>query len=420
MKTVVDDDGRTPVSRLVLAEGATRLGDAVTAVALPLTAVLVLDVSPAGLAAIGAAQALPILILSLPAGAWVDRQSRRWPILVAADLVRAALLAAVPIAAVFGVLSLPFLAVIAFGAAAAGTFFDVAFAGWVPRLVHGDRLHLANARIELARSASAVSGSAVGGALVAALTAPVALLGDAASFVASAALVSSVRHHEPTWSTTQPSPQSFRRQLAAGLRFVGQQPLVRAVIATAGMNNLARSIAMAVAILYLVDVAQLSAAEIGVAFAIGHTGFLAGAAASRRLSRRFGMGWTMHIGIGLFGPTMLAFALAPPAWAGPAFTLMVFANGFGIAVHNVNQVTVRQVLTPDHLRARVAAVTRLVIFGAIPIGTLAGGLVAEGFGLRAALIVGGVGLLAGNVPYLLARVWRLRSVEHLEPAGEFS
>lgn len=399
------------VTRIVLAEGVTRLGDAITFVALPLTAVLVLDASPAGLALIGVAQAAPILVLSIPAGVWVDRRATRWRILVAADLARAVLLASVPVAAALGVLSLPLLAAIAMLSSACGTLFDLAFAGWVPRILAGDSLHRANARIELARSASAVAGPAVGGALVSALSAPMALLGDALSFVGSALLVTSIRRSEPAW----PSHESrwTRRELSAGLRFIAAQPLVRAVTATAGINNFTRAIAMAIAILYLVDVGNLSPAVIGIAFAVGQSGFVIGAVASRRLTRWLGMGTTMQIGVGLFGPSMLFFALAPPGWAGPAFGLMVFAHGFGIAIHNVNQVTVRQILTPDHLRARVAAVTRLVVFGAMPAGVAVGGLVAERFGLQAALLVSGIGLFAGSAPYVLVGVRGLRTVDQL-------
>lgn len=418
------DTGRR-VSRGFWAEGISRLGDAISVVAIPLTAVLVLDASAAELAFIGFAQALPILFLSIPAGAWVDRQAARWPILLAADLVRAMLLVAVPVAAGLGVLTLPVLAIVAFGLAAAGTFFDVAYAGWLPRLLTGDDLHRANARVELARSVAAVTGPAAGGALVAVLTAPVALIADAASFVASAILIGSVRRAEPAGHpSTSPtvadgflrSPARARTELAAGIRFIAGQPLVRAVTLTAGINNGARSIAMGVAVLYLVDAARLTAAQIGLAFGLGHTGFLLGALMSRRASARLGMGRTMQLGVALFGPSMLLFALAPPAFAGIAFTFMVFAHGFGIAIHNVNQVTVRQLLTPDDLRGRVAAVFRLVIFGAIPIGTVIGGLVGEAFGLRAALLASGVGLFAGSLPYLAVRVTRLRSVDQLATA----
>jgi MFS family permease len=411
---------RQLVARTFWAEGISRFGDAISVVAIPLTAVLVLDASPAELALIGAAQALPILLLSLPAAVWVDRRTARWPILIGADLTRAALLLGVPVAAAAGSLTLPVLALVAFALSAAGTMFDLAYAGWIPRLLSGDDLHRTNARVELARSVAAVGGPAAGGALVAALTGPVALVADAASFIASAVLVGSVRHAEPP--PDQPAVEEGRRpgaasELLAGMRFIAGQPLVRAVTATAGINNLARSIALGVAVLYLVDVAGLAAAQVGVAIALGNTGFVVGAVASRRVTARLGMGWTMQLGVGLFGPAMLLFALAPPAFAGPAFAVMLFLNGLGVALHNVNQVTVRQVLTPDHLRARVAAVVRLVIFGAIPVGTVVGGLIGEWLGLRSALIASGIGLLLGSLPYVAVRMTRLRSLDQLVPAG---
>jgi MFS family permease len=227
-----------------------------------------------------------------------------------------------------------------------------------------------------------------------------------------------LRGAEPAAPEEGPAARTrIATELAAGIRFIAGQPLVRAVVATAGINNLARSVAMGVAILYLVDVARLSAAEIGIVFAAGHSGFVIGALASRRVTARLGMGRTMQVGVGLFGPSMLCFAVAPAEWAGPAFGLMVFAHGLGIAIHNVNQVTVRQTLTPDHLRARVAAVVRLVIFGAIPVGTIIGGLIAEIAGLRTALLVSGVALLLGSVPYLGVRITRLRSIDQLTPSS---
>ncbi len=414
----MDSRSRLLISRTFWAEAVSRVGDAISIVAIPLTAVLVLDASPAELALLGAAQALPILLLSIPAAVWIDRRSTRGPLLIVADLARAAVLLVVPLAAIAGALSLPRLALVALALSAVGTIFDLAYAGWVPRLLQGDDLHRANARVELARSVAAVAGPAAGGALIAALTAPVALLADALSFTISALLVASLRGAEPAATGEGPAVRAtVATELAAGVRFIAGQPLVRAVVATAGINNLARSVAMGVAILYLVDVARLSAAEIGIAFAAGNSGFVIGALASRRVTARLGMGRTMQLGVGMFGPSMLCFALAPAAWAGPAFALMVFAHGLGIAIHNVNQVTVRQTLTPDALRARVAAIVRLVIFGAIPVGTVIGGLIAEVAGLRAALLLSGVALLLGSVPYLGVRITRLRSIEELVPSA---
>jgi hypothetical protein len=402
------------VSRLVAAETVTRLGDAITLVALPLTAVLVLDASPLQLALIGAAQAVPTLLLTLPAGAWIDGRSRRWPIIVAADLGRALLIASVPVAGMLGILSIGSVALVALLVSTWGTLFDLAYASWIPRLLSGDALHRTNARLELARSSAAASGPLVGGILVGVFSAPVALIADAASFVASAGLVLSVRNGEP--ATAIAPPADDRSRLLAGVRFIAGQPVVRAITATAGINNLTRSIAMAVAILYLVDAGGLAAPAIGLAFAVGSTGYVVGALASRPLTRRIGVGHTMQFGVGLFGPSMLLFALSPPEIAGPAFAAMSFSHGFGIAVHNVNQVTLRQILTPDALRARVAAVFRLVIFGAIPVGTVLGGVLGELLGLRTALVVSGAGLLLGSVPYALLRVSRIRTLDEVAAA----
>src|SRR5262245_41538794 len=406
---------RPLVRRLFLAEAVTRTGDAVTLVALPLTAVVVLRASPAELALVGLAQALPILLLSIPLGAWVDRRRRRWPMLVASDLARAGLLLAVPTMVAAGVLNLSVLVVIAFLLSTAGTVFDLAFAGWVPRLLAGDVLHRANARIELCRSAALVVGPTLAGALVAAISAPAALLADAASFVGSAAIIGSARRGEPDFDTDT-APRRIREELTAGLAFLRKQRLVAAVVSTVTINNFSRSVAVGIAVLYLVDTAGMTPAAVALAFGLGNTGFLVGALVARRVTARLGVGPTMQAGVALFGPAMLAFAFVPPTLAGATFTLMLFANGLGIAIHNVNQVTVRQILTPDHLRARVTSVMRLLGYGAIPLGTLAGGVIGEVVGLRAALIVSGLGLLAGSLPYALVRVGRVRTIDALEPA----
>src|SRR5262245_55487453 len=187
------------------------------------------------------------------------------------------------------------------------------------------------------RSSSVVLGPALGGALVPALSAPLALVADAISFAASAALIGSVRRSEGfVGRPADAAPALGRSALAAGLRYVLATPYLRAVLATAGTNNLARSIAMGVAILYLVDEAGLSAADVGVTFALGNLGFVVGALVARRATTRLGMGTAMQLGVSLFGPAMLLFAVAPQSLAGAAFAAMLFANGLGISIHNVN------------------------------------------------------------------------------------
>jgi MFS family permease len=393
--------------RLFAAELVTRTGDAVTLIAYPLTAITLFDASAGDLALIGAAQGLGILLVSLPAGSWVDSLPRRWPVMVAADLARAGLLAVVPLAALAGLLSMPMLVVVAFLASAVGSLFDVGMASWVPRLLAGDDLHITNARLEMARSGSAMVGPAVGGWLAAVLGPATALLADAASFVGSAGIVLSLRRLETALAGS--GPVRWRSSLTDGVRFVIGQPIVRAIVATAGTNNLFRAVAMGIAILYLTDTG-LGPVAIGLAFGVGHAGLLAGAVLSRPLTRRLGMGHSMQAGVALFGPSMALFALAPAALAGPAFAVMVFSHGLGIGIHNPSQVTLRQVLTPDGLRARVAAVTRIVIMGAMPLGMVLGGIIGELVGLRAAIMVSAAGLVLGSVPYLLVGIGRISAL----------
>jgi len=299
------------VTRLFFAGAVTLTGDAVTLVALPLIAVVVLHVPPAELALVGLAQALPILLLSIPLGTWVDRRTRRWPLLIASDLARAGLLVIVPLAALAGMLSLPLLIAIAFLMSCAGTVFELGLAGWIPRILSGDALHKANARIELSRSGALVGGPMLAGALVAVLTAPIALLADAASFLGSAIIIGSARRAEPRFDP-DPTPRLIRDELTAGAAFLRQQRLVAAVASTITINNFSRNVALGIAVLYLVDSAGMGPAAVALAFGVGNAGFLVGALVARRVTTRLGMGPTMQLGVALFGPSMLLFALAPP------------------------------------------------------------------------------------------------------------
>jgi hypothetical protein len=118
----------------------------------------------------------------------------------------------------------------------------------------------------------------------------------------------------------------------------------------------------------------------------------------------------MRLAVGVFWPGMLLLGLAPVALALPAFTVMVFLNGFGIALHNINQVSVRQAVTPDHLRARVTAASRLLIMGALPAGTLLGGVLGTAIGFQNTILVAAAGLFIGSVPYLVSRVGALQGL----------
>ena len=399
--------------QLWAADTISNTGDAVSLVAIPLTAILALNAGALEIGALGAAQLLPIVVLGLPAGALVDRARSRRRIMIAADLCRGLVLATVPLAWILGVLTIPHLFVVVAVNAALGTFFDVAVASYLPMLVGRDLLVVANSRLQLSRSAALVLGPSAAAVVLRFLAAPMALALDAASFVVSAVLIALSPGRErlrPGSVTPIRTRAQLRDELLAGVRLALREPHLRAITATAMTNNLSRSIAMVVVFLFLVHEAHLGAEAIGLGFALGNSGFIVGALVASRITSRLGTGRAMRLAVGVFWPGMLLLGLAPTTIALPAFTFMVFLNGFGIALHNINQVSVRQAVTPDHLRARVTAASRLLIMGALPAGTLIGGVLGTTIGLQNTILVSAAGLFIGSVPYLVSRVGSLQGL----------
>lgn len=404
--------------RLWAAESISKFGDAVSVVAVPLTAILVLGAGPTELGALGGAQFLPIVLLGLPAGVWIDRLRTRRAIIGAADLARGVVLMSVPLAWVIGVLTLPHLIVVLAINAALGTVFDVALASYLPRLVGRDHLVAANGRLEMSRSSAQVLGPGVAGALLQVATAPVALAIDAASFLASGVLLATSPGLEPTVDR-RPAPVGetrtrLRDEILAGAAYLIREPHLRAITVTAMTNNLSRSIAMVVVVLFLVREAAVAPDRIALGFALGNSGFIVGALLTSRISRRLGIGPAMRFAVACFWPGMVVLAVAPASLALAAFTAMLFLNGFGIALHTINQLSVRQAVTPDDLRARVAASSRLLILGAIPLGTMLGGLMGATIGLRGTILIAAAGLFVGSLPYWLSVVGSLRNLPEIE------
>jgi predicted MFS family arabinose efflux permease len=333
--------------------------------------------------------------------------------MIAADLCRGLVFATVPLAWILGVLTMPHLFVVVAVNAAVGTFFDVAVASYLPMLVGRDYLVVANSRLQLSRSAALVFGPGAAAVLLRFLAAPMALALDAATFIVSAMFIASSRGKEPLRpGSMEPirTRAQLRDELLAGVRLALREPHLRAITVTAMTNNLSRSIAMVVVFLFLIREAHVGADAVGLGFALGNSGFIVGSLVASRITARLGTGRAMRLAVGVFWPGMLLLALAPTTLALPAFTVMVFMHGFGIALHNINQVSVRQAVTPDHLRARVTAASRLLIMGALPAGTLIGGVLGTTIGLQNTILVSAIGLFVGSLPYTVSRVGSLRGL----------
>ena len=399
--------------RLWVGETISQFGTQVSLLAIPLVAVTLLDASPFEVAALGTIEFLPFILFSLPAGAWVDRLRRR-PVLIAGDIGRAIALATVPIAYVLGVLTMTQLYVIGFVVGTLTVLFDVAYQSYLPSLVERDQLVDGNGKLEASRTIAQSAGPALGGGLIGLVTAPLAILADAVSFVTSGLFILAIRRHEPApdrHADEHGRPRgSLRQEVGDGLRYVLGNPYLRGIAASTATANFFNNIATATFIVFAVRELSLSAGEIGIIIGLGNIGAVIGALIAHRLARRFGVGRTIIGSTALGGPGLLLYALAPREFPVPFLIAGAFFIGFESVVYNINQVSFRQAITPTSMQGRMNATMRFIVWGTIPIGSILGGVVATLFGLRTAIWVGAAGMVLALVPLLLSPVRSLRDM----------
>jgi MFS family permease len=385
--------------RLWLAQTVSQVGTQVTNLALPLVAILVLQATAFEVALLGAIEFLPFVFFTLPAGAWVDRLPKR-RVLIAADLGRAAILALVPIGYVAGVLAMWQLYVIGFSAGILTVFFDVAYQSILPELVDRDRLADGNSRLEISRSAAQILGPGLGGFLVGVITAPMAILADALSYLGSAGFLFGIRAPARDTAPTREAapaapPQSLRHEIAEGLRFYAKSSLLLAESAAIVTMNLGSNISYSILLVFLVRELGLKPEAIGIAFSIGSIGVLAGAASAAAFGRRLGVGPALILATAICtgGAFLIVFATQETAFG--LLLAMAAVQGFSGIIINVNGVSLRQSLTPDQLQGRVNATGRWINWSILPVAAILGGLIATAIGLRGTVLVGAViGLLS--------------------------
>ena len=411
-RTGARDLWRRPMfRRFWVGEGISLLGNQVTDLALPLTAVLVLGASADQMGLLAATWYLPYLVFGLPAGVWIDRM-RRQPILVALDLIAAAVVLVVPIAAWTHLLRIELLYVVSFVLGSTVVVFTVAYQSFIPTLVGRADLVEANSALESTSSMTAIVGPGIGGLLVQILTAPFALVLDAASFLFSAMLVRSIRVDEPP-AIPVAERRPMLEQIREGLRYVRQTPVLFAIVRGGTVHNFFSRMIDALFVLFAIRNLGLGAATIGLILAAGGPGSFVGSLAANRVADRFGVGRTivaMQVLTGL-ARVLIPFAAGGALIAAGMLAASMFALGFARAVFNINQLSLRQAITQDRMQGRVNATMRFVMWGVTPFGALAGGFLATTvLGVQGALVLGGLGCLAATIPFLLPVVRELRAI----------
>jgi predicted MFS family arabinose efflux permease len=394
--------------KLWAAQSVSDFGARITREGLPLAAVLTIRATPAELGLLAALTLGPSLIVGLTAGGLVDR-SRRRSILIASDLVRAAVLASVPLAAFLHWLSMGQLYVAAFVVGAASVLFDIADHAYLPGLIDRGLLVEANVKLGVTESVAEMGGPALAGILVQTLTAPIAIAVNAATYLVSAVFLAGISAPEPKLPPPA-AKSSLGLDLAVGFAAVVSQPLVRPLFIAGMVQAAFGAFFQTLYVVFAIRVLGFSPGLLGVIIAMGGVGALGGALLFPALSRRIG-----------FGPAIIAAAVVSaasalliPAAGGPkliAIGMMVasqlLGDSFGVAML-IGIKSLQQSVFAPHLLGRVGATMRAAAGGAAIVGAVAGGLLAGPFGIRATLLVGASGILAATLLIAASPLLRLR------------
>ena len=425
--------------RFWAAQAISQFGDRVSELALPLLAIGLLRATPGQIGLLTAAIWLPYLA-SFLIGSWVDQRRDKRRILVTADLARATVLTSLPIAWLLDVLTLPQVFAVALLNGLGEVFFTTTAPSVFVKLVPRESYLSANSSLSSTRSASFLAGPAIGGVMVQVLTAPVAVLADALSFLASAFLVGRIRisvsnpENRSTETLSGPGEIDGRRELEAepptrtepggrrvleGLWFLARHPYLRASLASAATVNFFSFIGSTLLVLFASRTLGMSAGLIGLAFGLGATGGLLGALVAPRLAGRYGVGI-----VAIFGAFLYPASFALPAVAGGPTALAAgvlvgaeFLGGFGVMLFDVNINSLQASLIPDEMRSRVAGAFSTVNYGVRPLGALTGGLLGTTIGIRPTLVVAAIGGAASCLWLWRSPIRRVRTLADL-PLGQ--
>lgn len=373
--------------RLWAGETISIFGTLIGGLALSFTAILWLDASPLELSILTGAQFVPGFLAGLLAGVWVDRLKRR-RIMIVADLGRFLVLGTIPLAALTGLLTIWQLYAVALVASTLTVFFDVAYRAYLPTLVAREQLIEGNAKLTASASVAEVGSFSLSGWLVQLLSGPGAILIDAVSFLGSAFFVARIRTEEPP-----PLPGDRRTgiwmEAKEGLRIVRHEPIVRSLVVANAIALCGNRIFGVVFLLYLYNEVGFAPGVLGMIFAVGGATSLVGAFFAGRAHLFGGLGPAMVLAAFLRGVGTLFMPLATS----------VSVSGVGLLLANqcitdpawsfydINDVSLRQAVTPSAVQGRMFASCRVIEFGAMLLGTAAGGLLGELIGLRQTLFV---------------------------------
>ena len=365
----------------------------ITDLALPTVAILTIQVTAFQLGVINALGFIAFPTLGLLVGVWMDR-IRRKRVMIAVNLIEVATLATVPAAYLLGILGLYQLYAVSLVMGTCTLFFDVAYQSYLPSLVDKDDVVEGNQKLQVSASAAQVIGPSVASVMMQLIGAALSITADAfGTLIAALTLILIRKPESKPQNNTPDGERHFFAEMKEGIEAIARNAFLWTQAGCTGTYNLGSNIFSVALLLYAYRILGISKGVIGIIFSIGAVGFLVGALISSSLTERLGLGRT----IALASACGFGLLLAPVARGSLAVLVMgaaFFIAGLGTPIYNINQVSLRQVITPNRLQGRMNATMRTIVWGTIPIGSLLGGILSTGLGILPTLIVGG--LVAGG------------------------
>ena len=396
--------------KLFAGESVSLIGSQITLFTMPLIAVLTLRAPVFEVGVLNALRFAPVIVVAVFAGVLLDRTRRR-PVLIACSASSAILIGLVPLASVTGHLSIGLLYLVSALMAGLSCVFDVGVLSYVPNLVEPRHLPEANGKIQAVRAFAGISGPAIAGLLIGLIGAPVTLSADAVSYLFSVGGVVSIRKPEEAPQVPEVRT-SVWRQIAEGFHAVYGSKLVRSMLTQAATLNLAFFSFMTIFVVYAIRTLHLTPFKLGLVFGSIAVGGLVGSLVTGQAREKLGLGSSLLY-------TTVSCSLAPlalliPRNAGLASMAIMmvaeFVYGGSIASLNVNWITLRQVVTPRRVLARMNATYRMLIFGVPPLGALIGGALGTVLGLRPAMLISLIAMTAPILWIFFSPVFRLKEL----------
>lgn len=382
-------------------------GMQLVAFAMPLMAVQLLQADAFQMGILAALESAAFLLISLPAGAWVDRM-RKKRVIILGDLLRAALLLTLPVAWLLDALTLPHLYVVAALIGVVTVFFDVANQSYLPQILDGSQISDGNGKLQASQQTAMVLGPTAASALIRFIGSPLTIAVTSVCMALSSLFVSRIRHREV------PADPQARRPLAVeireGLSFVLKHPLLRRIVACTGLLNFSTSATFALFVLYTLRTLGLSETTLGIVMSVTAAGGILGAVTASRFQRLVGEGRAIPLASAVAGLALLSTPLASYLPAVPCLVIGGFITSWGVVVYNITQGSFRQRLCPKPLLGRMNASIRFLVWGPMPLGALLGGLLGSTLGVLPALWIFAAIAILASTPVLASQLITMRDL----------